>query len=384
MRVLLIIPYISLIYGGTGKVVCEIAQALGEHGLNVDVVSTNANDKSKLQVPLRTWIQKSSYRIQYFPCWHRYDQTISISWAYWLLMHLKNYDIIHAHTLFGPMLSLTYKLCQMKKLPYIMTPHGMLEPWALQKQAKKKSFYLNFFDNPALRKASAIQALTDCEMKQVRELGFSQVFTISNGIQIEKFETLPSPNEFYQTFPETRDKKVILFLSRIDPKKGLDILAKAFAKTHLAFPNSHLVVAGPDSIGYLAEVKEQFSQLNCLEFVTFTGNLQGTLKYAAFSVASLYILPSYSEGFSLSVLEGMAAGLPCIITKGCNFLDAEEAGVVYVVEANEEEITNALNHYFEKTLEAQSLGAKAKEFILTFYTWDKIASQLAALYTQLI
>jgi glycosyltransferase involved in cell wall biosynthesis len=215
-------------------------------------------------------------------------------------------------------------------------------------------------------------------------LGFQNTFIVPNGINFQDYENFGQPEVFYKAFPYIKDKTLILFLGRIDPKKGLDLLAPAFAKAHQSFPNIHLIIAGPDSINFLPQVKKFFADVGCLEAVTFTGMLKGSLKFAALAAASIYIAPSYSEGFSMSVLEGMASGLPCIITTGCNFPEAAEAKAANVVDIDAESIANALITCLQNPQEAKIMGDRARQLILEQYTWDKIAAKMIEIYQAIL
>jgi glycosyltransferase involved in cell wall biosynthesis len=380
MRILIFTPYIGANYGGIGKAVRGIASGLGSQGVDVDVVTTDANNLEKMAILLNRWIDDNNYKIRYFPCWHKHDFVWSWSLISWLIGHLQDYDLVHTNTVFAPIVSFVHYLCRIKGIPYIMTPHGMLEPWALSYKAVKKRLYYNFFEKQLLEKANAIHVIADREAKNINSLGLHNIATINNGIYCHKFTKLPDAEVFYQKFPATRNKRIILFLGRIDPKKGLDLLALAFGQVYSKFPQTHLVIAGPNSIGYLKTVQDYFAHNACLDAVTFTGMLTGELKYAALAAANLYIAPSYSEGFSISILEGMAAGKPCIITTGCNFPEAAHAQAACVVEINALAIEYALIECLSHPEQAQKMGARAREFIVQNYTWESAAQKLVEVY----
>ncbi|BAY31554.1 group 1 glycosyl transferase [Nostoc carneum NIES-2107] len=384
MKVLIFIPYVGSHYGGTSKATREFADTLSSLGANVDLITTDANGSDKLDVPLNKWIYQKSYRIRYFSCWHHHDFIVSLSLIYWLIKHIKDYDIVHTNTVFSPLVSLVHLLCQWRKIPYAITPHGMLEPWALSYKAWKKRIYYNLLEKPALKKASVIQVIANAEASNVKKLGFRNLVVVPNGIHHQEFENLPTSEIFYEQFPETRNKTLLLFLGRIDPKKGLDLLAPAFGKIHKKFPQTHLVVAGPDSTGFLAIVRRYFAQAGCLEAVTFTGMLTGKLKQAALVAADLYVAPSYSEGFSMSVLEGMASGLPCVITTGCNFPEAAQAQAAHIVDTNPDEIANALIDCLSNPAQAQAMGDRARKLIFRNYTWERAAEKLVKVYQAIV
>lgn len=377
MRVLVVVPYVAATFGGPSKVVVELTQALAQSAIEVDLVTTNANVDTPLDVPLQVWHDREGYRIQYFPSWNRQDLIWSTSLLAWLVQHVRDYDVVHTHCLFMPLSSAANWICRWHRVPFVMTPHGMLEPWALSQKAWKKRLYYSAIEQPMLKQAKAIHVLTSIEADQVRSLGLNQTVVVPNGIHRREFESLPDANLFYQQFPETRDRRLILFLGRLDPKKGLDLLAPAFASVHQRFPQTHLVIAGPDMIGYLPTVQAFFEDLNLVQHVTFTGMLSGELKLAALAAASFYVCPSYSEGFSMSVLEGMAAGLPCVITEGCNF--AEAAQVVQVVKPTSCAIAQALIHAIAAR-SADQAGSQARQFVFQNYTWERSAARLIEAY----
>ena len=385
MKILMLSPYIGSTYGGISKMVTELVKELGKQDLLLDLVTTNANDSKLLKVPCNVWIPEENYRLQYFTSWNRNDLIISPSLIQWLFNHVTEYKLVHTHALFMPLVLLTHWVCQLHQIPYLMTPHGMLEPWALSYKAWKKRYYHTLFDKPALQRASAIQCLTSIEAQQIKALGInSPTVVIPNGIHRKEFETLPSPDEFYQQFPTTRNKDLILFMGRIDPKKGLDLLASAFAKVQGQFPKTHLVVAGPDSIGFLPQAKRYFAEAGCINAVTFTGMLTGSIKSAALAAASCYVAPSYSEGFSMSVLEGMAAGLPCVITTGCNFPEAATAQAAQVVSPDAHAIADALIQCLSQPEWSKQMGSRARELIFQSYAWEKIANQLFRVYLSIL
>ena len=385
MKILFVIPALGSVYGGPSQCVLDLAQALGRQGVELDIVATTANGATRLNVPTQTWIQEKFYRIQYFSYWNFIDYKFSWSLTRWLFQNISNYDLVHTHTIFCYPTLPAYWACQFYQIPYIMTPHGMLEPWALAYKSWKKTPYFKLIEKPALQRASAIQMLASTEANNIKQLGLkSPLVIIPNGIYQEDFQDLPSPEIFYQQFPETRHKRSIIFLGRIDPKKGLDLLAIAFGTVHAQFPETHLILAGPDNIGFSPTVKGYFSEVNCLEAVTFTGMLTGSLKYAALAAADIYVAPSYSEGFSVSVLEGLTSGLPCIITTGCNFPEAGIEKAALVVDINAKKITDALLWCLVNPEEAKQIGDRARQFIFENYTWDKIANKMKKVYCDIL
>jgi glycosyltransferase involved in cell wall biosynthesis len=385
MKILVIIPYFSLVYGGNTRVVRELYQCLGNLNIEIDVITTDADGDGKLDVSINTWIKNNNYRVRYFSCFHRYNFVLSRSLLAWLKTNVQSYDLVHTHNRFSPLVALCERICKQKKVPYVSTPHGMLEPWAMSYKAWKKKLYFPIFDRPALEHAAALHVLTRNEAKNIHQLGITApASVIPNGIHHRDFECMPSANLFIDQFPTLQGKTLILFLARVDPQKGLDLLAPAFADVYSQFPSTHLVVAGPDNPGYLETAQGFFEQEGCTDAVTFIGMVTGELKYAALAAASIYVAPYYSEGFSMSVLEGMAAGKPAVITTGCNFPEAGEAGVAEVVEISAPAIAAGLKQFLQNPELSARMGVQAREFIFEHYTWDVAAHKLHALFKKIL
>lgn len=381
----MIIPAVGNVYGGPSKCVFELAQCLGNLDVAIDIITTNANGDTDLEVPLCNWINEVNYRIQYFPYVSFGDYKFSWLMTRWLFNRVTDYDVVQTNAIFSLTNIPAYWACQWLKVPYIMTPHGMLEPWALSYKAWKKRLFYQLLEKPALNKAQAIQVLASPEAENIKKLRVkSSLNVVPNGICSQDINKSIDKEIFYRQYPHTRDKNLIIFLGRIDPKKGLNLLARAFAKVRNLDPKSHLVIAGPDNIGFLPTVKGYFEAVNCQDAVTFTGMLTGDIKYAALNAANIYVAPSYSEGFSMSILEGMASGLPCIITTGCNFPEAAAAKAAYIVDVDVEEIAQALAICMQNPQEAKAMGDRARELILNNYTWDKIAVKMVATYEAIL
>jgi glycosyltransferase involved in cell wall biosynthesis len=385
MKILHVVPAIGSIYGGPSISVLSLANALGQLGIEVDIITTNVNGEEILDVPLRTWLQGEHYRIQYFPCWYLKDYKISSAMSGWLSQHIRDYDLVNTHAIFSYSIFPAYRACQRHNVPYVMHPHGMLENWALNYKSWKKTPYYHLIEKPAITQASAIRVLAQSEADSLQQLNLgTPLARVPNGIWQSDFIQMPDRQEFDRAFPKTNGKTLILFLGRIDPKKGLDLLASAFAQVRQQFPNAHLVLAGPDNIGFQPTAESYFAEVGCLDAVTFTGILTGNLKYSALAAATIYTAPSYSEGFSMSVLEGMAAGLPCVITTGCNFPESATANAAHLVAIDAEAIAKALIYCLRDPDAAQAMGQRARKFVFEQYSWEAIGKQMLNVYQEII
>lgn len=388
MKILLLIPALGPVYGGTSKLLPPFAAELARRGLQVDLVTTSANGPATLDVPTGRWIKQDGYRLRYFHRLGKVEYKLSLLLLTWLACHVDDYDFVHVHSNFNFPVLAAATMSRWHKIPYFLTPHGMLEPWALGYKAWKKRVYYEWIERPlVLRGARALQALNRSEAENIKALALGPpVVILPNGIDpSEATASGPAQAEtFLDRFPVARGKDLLLFLHRIDPKKGLDILAEAYRQVRERFPQTHLIVAGPDTTGYTATARGFFEEGGCADAVTFTGLLEGEMKSGALAAASIFVAPSYSEGFSMSVLEAMAAGLPCVLTEGCNFPEAGEEGAASIVPIDAEAFAVALQELLGNRTGRERMGAKARDLVLREYTWDQIAVRFEAICRDLL
>ena len=295
--------------------------------------------------------------------------------------------MIHIHGLWHYPQYAAYKAAKKAKKPYIITIHGVLEPWALKHKGTKKKIFMNLIQRKILREATILHAITDSEKDQIRKLGLkNHIAVIPNGIGINNNNNnnISSQENLEKNYPIIKGKKIILFLGRIHPIKGLDILVRSFNKIILNHNDVILVIAGPDNEGYKTKIIKILKSGAIQDKVVFTGMLNEPQKIAALSRADILVLPSYSEVRGIVVLEAMASGLPVVITTTCNFPEVEQAGAGIIIEPDIEQLTLALEKLLnDKQLRIQ-MGLKGKKLVLENYTWDKIARQMINLYKQII
>ena len=189
------------------------------------------------------------------------------------------------------------------------------------------------------------------------------------------------PDAFASTWPETVGKKVILFFGRLNFKKGLDILARAFGRLARRRDDVVLVVAGPDTEGYGAKVRGWLEDEGVLDRTLFTGMLTGARKSAALSGATLFVLPSYSENFGIAVVEAMAAGQPVVISRHVNICrEVADAEAGLVVNTDADEVANAMETLLDDPALAERMGLNGKRLVRDCFTWDSAGPRLMDLY----
>lgn len=291
-------------------------------------------------------------------------------------------DIVHSHGLWMCPGREARRLAQQAQVPLLISIHGMLEPWAVQRSRWKKKLAGWLFENRNITAASCLHALCDAEAQNLRALGLrNPIAVVPNGVELEPFDALPTRELAWTLWPDLRDQRLVLFLGRIHPKKGLLNLIAAWDTLADQFPEWRLVIAGPDSVGHLSEVQAAVRRTGRSQSVTFTGSVQNRNKLALLAAADVFSLPSFSEGFSVAVLEALASRLPVLITRGCNFDEVADAGAGIIAEPAMESIAEGLTDLLRAdTVRRAQMGDKGRTLVSKNYAWPHIAEQMLRVY----
>jgi glycosyltransferase involved in cell wall biosynthesis len=286
---------------------------------------------------------------------------------------------VHIHGLWESSTAVAASTCRALNLPYVLSAHGMLEPWALRSSQWKKQLYSLLVERRNVGGAACLHALTGHEADQFRAFGArGPIAVIPNGV------TIPAGRDsalFFQRFPDLLGKRVILFLARLHPKKGLDLLLQAWPAIAACWPEAHLVLAGPDCEGTQARLESLIAAQQLQRSITFTGMLRGAEKWSALNAAECFILPSHSEGLSVSVLEALGVGCPVIVTEACNMPEVLENKAGWQVTASSAAISDALHEVMRNSVEQnRAMGLRGAELIQRRYTWPVVAAQMAEVY----
>ncbi|MES2519791.1 MAG: glycosyltransferase [Bacteroidota bacterium] len=295
----------------------------------------------------------------------------------WIKEHGNEYDIIHIHGVWH-FAGVAPYLAGIKTAKCI-TIHGLLDRWTIGKGYWKKYLFGLLFQKKIIKNTELIQINnTDEALDLKRFLGFEHpnVRIIPNGMNLSNFAKLPGKNTFRKKFQIPNDKKIILFLSRINLKKGLDLLLPAFKKVASQRNDCLLVMAGPDD-GYLSETKK-FIEENALEDrIKLVGMLTGDDKLAAFSDADIFALPSHSEGFSIATLEALISGVPSLLSDRVGFGEAiKETNSAHLVELNPESITLGLHKMLDNKDYCEILAKNGIALVKDRYDIELVAKKL--------
>lgn len=387
MRILQIIPSISLVYGGPSQMVRGLSAALAKQGVDVTILTTNSNgDRGQppLDVPLNQPVEEEGYQVRYFPCspFRRYK--FSLDLLNWLKQHASEFDVAHIHALYSPVSTASATICRSQKLPYILRPLGTLDPADLQKKKQIKKIYTTLLERPNIAGSAAIHFTSQ------EEANISERFRVkTTDLVIPLGVTLPEiqedPEQLLATSGINLQHPIVLFMSRIEPKKGLNILIPALEKVLEKQINFQFILAGsnPQDPEYEAKIKQQIQQSPIAEKTIITGFVTGKVKTALLKVADLFVLPSYYENFGIAVAEAMATGTPVVISKGIYIWeDVEQAQAGWVGNNDIDDMANLIETALQNQPERQRRGLNAQNYALQYYSWDAIAQQMIQAYQQ--
>ena len=297
---------------------------------------------------------------------------------------IANTDIIHMHGVWEPLLRITGRCAQKAAVPYVLCPHGMLDPWCLSQKRLKKRLALMMGYRAMLNGVAFLHTLNRDEARLIEPLRLTPpTRVIPNGVFLEEIEPLPQRGGFYESQPQLAGRPFVLFLSRLHYKKGLDYLADAFAQVAERVEDLQLVVAGPDD-GAQQPFEQQVKAAGLEDRVHVTGPIYGPAKYAAMVDAQCFCLPSRQEGFSVAVTEAMACGLPVVITHACHFPEVAEVAAGSIVDEDPTPIADALVHICQDQTARTEMSAAGRKLVAERFTWNSIARQAVEFYQQFV
>lgn len=310
---------------------------------------------------------------------------VSIQLAGALASNMDRFDVVHVHAVWNFPSWWAMRCAYRSKVPYVVGPQGSFDPWALRQNRFGKRLYGAITEVPYFRRASRMQALTAKEAEQIRAFGIDiRTEIIPNGIDGRLLERTPRPEPV--RFGFTEGTRTLLFLSRIHPKKGLDMLIDAVARIRQRIPALRIVIAGDDAgSGYLQVMRDRCEQAGVQDIISFIGEVQGSEKLETLSACDGFILPSYSEGLPVAAIEAMGMGLPVITTDQCNVPEIAENDAGFVVGATTSEIANAIVELFAAPeVRRRAVGANARRLVRERFTWDGIAGRALDLYEAMV
>ena len=283
------------------------------------------------------------------------------------------FELLHSNGIWTPVNHWVSRFAARQKIPLVVQPRGMLEPWALAFRGWKKRLALSLYQRRDLRSAALFIATAEQEAESIRRVGLQQpIAVIPNGVQLDVAESIACDRSSDAGIHKA------LFLSRVHQKKGLLNLVAAWGRVR---PSKwRLVIAGPDEGGFLAEVLSAVRREGIQDLVEYVGEVEGKAKAELYHSADLFVLPTFSENFGIVVAEALAYGIPVITTRGAPWADLKTYGCGWWIDIGVEPLVVALREAIGLSdEERQAMGEHGREYVRR-YDWGDIARQTADVY----
>ena len=372
MRVGLLTSWLSHRGGGVPEAMRPLARHLGAQGLGVSVFGLADSADGALQ---NGWSQASlATAIPFLPRAFGYAPALAG------LLERSDIDLIHVHGLWMYSSLAGVRWSSRCQRPRIVSPHGMLDPWARRHSGWKKRIAGALYEHTHLRGAACLHALSEAEVRAIRTAGLrNPVCVIPNGVDLP----MGQPSSAPPWADRVEGRRVLLFLGRLHPKKGLASLIRAWARVQRdhAARDWALVVAGWDQGGHARALERLVDELSLQRSVFFVGPQFDQAKAASYARADAFILPSLSEGLPIAVLEAWSHGLPVLMTEACNLPEGFGAGAALSIEPNAAGIAHGLNELFAMRIaERSAISARARKLAEERFAWPAIATQMKDVY----
>ena len=358
--------------GGPAKIIYDHAEVQIANGHQVSILTPVWPNDKLYDIPKGVEVisVKKHWFSKFFP-------EFSLEAYHWLKKNGNDFDVIHVHGPFhfAGMLPWILNLKPVK----VITVHGLLDKWAIRNSYWKKQIVSFLIQKRIFKNADIIQINNEDEKQDLLNyLGYQHpnVALIPNGMKMSSFEVLPPKGLFRKTLGIDESQHIVLFLSRINIKKGLDLLLRAFKLYLQKNKNAVLILAGSDD-GYLAETSKFIAENKLEKSILLVGILTGNQKLQALADADVFVLPSYSEGFSIAVLEAMASNVPVVVSDRVGFgpqIIANNAG--QIVKLDPESISLGLEKVLTDSTLGQKLAENAKKMLKENFTIEIVANTL--------
>lgn len=394
MRIAFVMSSVSRMAGGCFGAVVGMSRGLAQiDSLQVETFGV-ADEYSADDLP--QWRPVPVHQSAAFgPARFRYSPTM------WRDIVAGRFDVLDSLSLWGYQAIVVNKVHARKRTPYVLAPHGQLDSWALRRSQWKKQLMLRLYAQKSLEKAACIHALNEAELHSIRQFGLrNPVCVIPNGIELPEIGKRTAESRDTPWHEQIEHKrKVLLYLGRIHPKKGLVNLLRAWAATLNSKPSEInswcLAIAGWDEVGHEAELKQLASELGLLFSdvrhqkaavsgqwsVVFLGPQFGEDKKACYRACDAFILPSFSEGLPMTVLEAWAYGKPVVMTPQCNLPEGFVADAAISVDPTKESLEQGLMDLFHApSSHLQALGNNGRKLVQERFSWPRIAEEMKTVY----
>jgi glycosyltransferase involved in cell wall biosynthesis len=381
MNVLHVIPSVSVAHGGPSRAIVEIERALADRGINVTTVTTDDDGRGRrLSVAREEAIEADFATRWYFPLNTEFYK-VSLSLARWLQKNIKKFDLVHAHALFSFAPIAAAYIARGQNVPYVLRPLGVLGRYGMSRrraQLKRISFAL--IERSLIESAAAVHLTSLAEKTEMESLGLT-----CNGVVIPLgIDTGQAASLERKSSLRSENAIELLFLSRIDPKKNLENLLRAMPLVLRTRRNLRLAIAGSGDPAYIDKLMALAQHLQVADNIKWLGFVDGDQKHDVLASSAAFILPSYSENFGIAVIEALAAGLPCIVSKEVAIsreIRIAKAGIV--TDTGPRSIAEGILRIVASDSGYQSMSAAAHNLAKTSFSREAMGHSLETLYREI-
>lgn len=296
------------------------------------------------------------------------------------------FNILHQHSLWTAVSLGTNRWRRRFRRPTVISPHGCLQTWALSRASWKKRLVSWLYERENLKSATCLAAVAEAEINDFKAYGLCQpTAVLPTAIPEAWLNAKTEPEHFRNRYRIPRDKRILLFLSRIHPKKGLPMLIEAISGLRDVFRDWILVVAGREECGHQAELQRTVDHLGLDGKIVFVGPQYGADKRNAYAAADVFVLPSFGEGAPAVIVEALGAGVPVIATKGSPWPELETERCGWWTEINSSSLQEAIGRALALPPEERAeMGERGRSLVERKYTWSKVAKIAISLYERLL
>jgi glycosyltransferase involved in cell wall biosynthesis len=384
LRILHVTASMAAEIGGPAVVCAGLTAALAARGHQVTVAALE--QEGQTSIPLDPAVQSRNFPVDGF---QRY--AVSHALDRWLRDNIAQFDIVHLHSIWQFPTFAAARACWRAHKPYVVLLNGMLDRYSVhQRSAWAKRLYWCLRERRVEGRAEGLHVLNRAEIrKAVPWIRDMPKFILPNGIDEAQLTTMPARGAFRAAHPEFSAKPLVLFLSRLHPKKGLDRLIPAWKALARQLPDARLLIAGTGEADYVASLKSLVAANELRHEIIFLGQLVGAPKWQALVDADLFVLPSHQEGFSMAITEALAAGTPPVITEECNFDElappaSEPPSGIIIKNGDMSAFVAAVADLLQSPEKRRALAAAGRSLVSSRYTWQKIAAQLEQTYRDIL
>lgn len=376
MRIVHYIAEVVSEHGGVVKAVLDLCGALSERGHDVTLLTQNPQDVPSDwgQAPKTPRVRRTQFSR------NPLGQTTFGD----LAEVVDGTQVVHLHTPWELTNLPIARGLRRRRIPYIVSIHGMLDDWSMAQRGLKKRIFLAATGRKFLEGASRIHCTAEGERQQAQKwIPKANIAVLPLLVDLSEFDTLPGPGPALAAFPQlaTAAPK-ILFLSRLHPKKGVEILLRAAAEVVRSGMDLELFIAGPGDEDYIARLKRLASELDLGAKTHFLGMVRGVEKTSLYQATELFILPTHQENFGLVLVEALACGTPVITTRGVDIWpELEQAGSL-IVSPEPTTLATAIRERISNLAKLPELGANGRAFVRDWLAEEKVIAAYEAMYAE--